>query len=247
VTLEELRTCLVEDLDLVLDSPGRPATFDVNRVSRDPEHWTALATYGHPALEPALTKLAATSGTDRSALVLRELGHLAAAYRADRTPPAPVRQLSDLFDLSDAVSAGEAEQLAAVDLKLAAELIRRQDQELAGARRERWERQIRRRFRQLVVQTLNAESVARIRRDGEVPDPQLVWMDLIQDTKYGWANADPFRLWLDLELASLLPRGGPAVDNRSDRELAKVRVDAAKELVALIQEWMAVAKPESET
>jgi hypothetical protein len=85
-----------------------------------------------------------------------------------------------------------------------------------------------------------------MRRDGEVPDPQLVWMDLIQDTKYGWANADPFRQWLDLELASLLPRGGPGADERSDRELLRARVDAGKELVALIKEWMAVAKPESE-
>jgi hypothetical protein len=70
-------------------------------------------------------------------------------------------------------------------------------------------------------------------------------MDLIQDTKCGWTNADPFRQWLDLELASLLHRGGPSADERPDRELAKVRVDTGKELVAPVQEWRAVAKPES--
>jgi len=243
VTLEELRACLVEDLDLALDSPGRPATFDAKRVSRDPEHWTALATYGHPTLEPALTRLAATGGTDRSPLVLRELGHLAVAYRADRTPPERVRQVSDLFDLGYAVSASEAEQLATADLESAADLAHREEQELAGARRERWERQIRRRFRQLVVKTINAESVVRMRRDGEIPDPQLVWMDLLQDTKHGWINADPFRQWLELELEDILPRGGPSADNRSERELLRARVDAGKELVALIKEWMAIANP----
>jgi len=112
--------------------------------------------------------------------------------------------VSDLFDLGDAVSAGEAQKLADVDLKLATELIRRQDQELAGARRERWERQIRRRFRQLVFQTLNAESVARMRRDGEVPDPSSSGWTLSK-TPSTLGQRDPFRLWLDLELASLLP------------------------------------------
>jgi hypothetical protein len=185
-----------------------------------------------------------TGGADRSPLVLRDLGRLAVAYRADRTPPARVRHVSDLFDLSDAVSAGEADKLASADLESATEHDRTQEQELAGARRERWERQIRRRFRQLVLRTINAESIARLRRDGETPDPQLIWMDLIQDAKNGWVNADPFRLWLELDLTEILPRGRPGADERSDRELATVRVDAGKELVALIQEWMAVAIPE---
>jgi hypothetical protein len=244
VTLEELRACLVEDLDLALDSPGRPATFDVRRVSRDPEHWTALATYGHPALKPALTKIAVSGGTDRSPLILHELGRLAVAYRADRTPPARVRHVSDLFDLGDSVSAGEAAKLASAELESASELDRKLELELAGARRERWEREIRRRFRRLVLRSINAESIVRVRRDGEAPDPQLVWMDLIQDTKNGWINADPFRLWLDLDLSDILPRGAPGADDRSDRELVKVRVDMGKELVDLIQEWMGVAMPE---
>jgi hypothetical protein len=243
VTLEELRVCLVEDLDLTLDSPGHPATFDTERVSRDPERWMALATYGHPALERALLKLAVPGDTHRTPLLLHELGRLAVAYRADRTPPERVRGVSELFDLGDSVSAGEAAKLAAGVLGKAAELDREQEMELATARLERWERYVRRRFRRLVVRTINAESVARIRRDGEAPDPQLVWMELIQDTKNGWVNADPFRLWLELDLSDLLPRGGPGVDDRSERDLAKVRVDMGKELVALIQEWMEVAMP----
>ena len=246
VTLENLRRCLVEDLDLTLDSPGRPATFDTSRVSRDPEHWTALATYGHPALQPALAKLAGSGGSDRSPLILRELGNFAVAYRADRTPPARVTQVSELFDLGNAVSAGEADKSAATDLKIATELVLEQEQELAGARRERWEHLVRRRLKQLVVRAINAESVIRLRRDGESPDPQLVWMDLTQDAKDGWINADVFRQWLDLELADLLPHGGPGMEDRSDRELAKVRVDTGRELVRLIEEWMAIAKPQQD-
>jgi hypothetical protein len=83
-----------------------------------------------------------------------------------------------------------------------------------------------------------------MRRDGEIPDPQLVWMDLLQDTKHGWINADPFRQWLELELEDILPRGGPGPDDRSERELLRARVDVGKELVALIKEWMAIANPE---
>ena len=64
----------------------------------------------------------------------------------------------------------------------------------------------------------NAETVIQRRRDGELPDPQLIWMDLSQ---YGWqggVNADLVRLWLDVDLADLLPRAGPGADNRSDRD-----------------------------
>ena len=245
VTLEELRSCLVEDLDIALDSPGRPATFDPKRVSRDPERWTALATYGHPALEPALTKRAG-GGTDRSPLVVRELGHLAVAFRSDRTPPERVRRVSELFDLGDPVSAGEADKLAASELERAAEEIRRNEQELIGVRRERWERQIRQRFRQLVARAINAEAVIRMRRDGEPPDPQLVWMDLTQDTQHGWENADLFRQHLGLEVADLLPRRGPGADDRGDRELGRVRVDAGKQLIDLVHEWVRVVMPEAE-
>jgi superfamily II DNA or RNA helicase len=243
VTLEELRACLVEDLDITLDSSGRPATFDAKRVSRDPEHWTALATYGHPALGPALSQLVAASGADRSALVISDRGRLSVAYRSDRTPPQRVRNVRELFDLGDAVSSGEAATVAVADLELAADHERAQEQELARARRERWEVQIRRRFRQLVLQTVRAESLLRLRRDGELPDPQLVWMELNQDSKSGWINADPFRLWLEIDLGEILPRGGPGADDRTDRELGNIRTEAGKELLALIQEWMAIAMP----
>ena len=146
ITLEELRSCLLEDLDMSLDTPGRPATFDPRRVSRDPEHWTALATYGHPDLQPALARLA-EAGTTSKALVLRETDHLAVAFRSDRTPPSQLRTVSELFDMGDPVAVGDAEIMAAAKLETAAHSLLRQEQRLLLARRERWERHIRRRFR----------------------------------------------------------------------------------------------------
>jgi len=244
ITLEELKRCLIEDLDLTLDSPGKPATFDTSRVSRDPEHWTALATFGHPAIEPALAELAERVADDHSPLVVGELGSLAIAYRADRTPPERVTQVSELFDLGGPVSKSEAEKCAADGLKATSDLLLRHEQELAGVQRERWLRQIRLRLKRLVAQAIYAEAAIRRRRDGEAPDLHLVWMDLTSNAKDGWENADVFRQWLDLEATELIPHGPPGADDRTDRDLAKIRTETGKALVELIREWMAIAKPE---
>lgn len=67
-------------------------------------------------------------------------------------------------------------------------------------------------------------------------------MDLCQDPN-GWNNGDVFRQWLDVDLADLLPRGGPGADQRTDRELARVRVETASDLIDLIREWMDVEQP----
>jgi hypothetical protein len=218
-------------------------TFDPKRVSRDPEHWTALATYGHPDLQPALARLA-QAGTTSKALVLREADHLAVAFRTDRTPPNQVRTVSELFDMGDPVAVGDAEIMAAAKLDTAAHSLLQQEQRLLLARRERWERHIRRRFRRLVASALNAEAVIRLRRDGEPADPQLLWLHLNQDANTGWNNADLFRQHLGLELGEVLPRANPA-DQRSERELARVRPQTGKELLALVKEWMAVTMPET--
>jgi hypothetical protein len=243
VTLDDLRSCLFEELDITLDSPGRPATFDPRRVSRDPEKWTSLATYGHPSLEAALKKVGSSGGSDRSPLVLGEKGPVAVAFRADRTPPARVERVDELSDFGEAVSSGEAQILATAALDVAVDEIERNERSLDATRRDRWDRRIRQKFRVLVIRAINAESLRRRNRDGEAPDPQLVWMDLSQDSESGWNNADLFRQYLDLDVGDLLPNGGPGADDRSDRELARVRAETGRELVALIHEWMAIAMP----
>ena len=243
ITLQELRSCLLEDLDLSLDTTGRPMTFDSKRVSRDPEHWTALATFGHPELRPALAKLA-QAGVSNKALVITQAGPLAVAFRADRAPPEQVRTVTELFDIGEPVAVGDAESAAAAEIETANQDQFRQEQRLIFARRERWDRQIRRRFRQLVARAINAEAVIRLRRDGEPADPQLLWFGLNQDANTGWNNADFFRQYLDLELAEILPRPTPNVDQRSERELVRVRAETGNQLLALVKEWMAVTMPE---
>ncbi|MGI8684852.1 MAG: hypothetical protein ACR2MO_07165 [Acidimicrobiales bacterium] len=105
------------------------------------------------------------------------------------------------------------------------------------ARRQRWEEDVRRRFRQLVAQVVRAECLLRLRREGEAPDPRLVWMDLGQDTRSGWHHADLFRQHLGLDLIDLVRAGPPGADERSDGELAHVRSDTGGKLVDLIVEW----------
>lgn len=106
----------------------------------------ALGEAGHPLLEPALARAASRGAVDRSPLVLRELDGLAVAYRSDRTPPARVQRVSELFDLGDPVAAGDADQMASADLQRATAEVQGQERALTQARRERFEDQVRTRF-----------------------------------------------------------------------------------------------------
>jgi hypothetical protein len=156
-----------------------------------------------------------------------------------------VERVDELADFGEAVSSGEAQILATAALNAAVDEIERNERSLDATRRDRWDRRIRQKFRALVIRAINAESMRRRNRDGEVPDPQLVWMDLSQDSDSGWNNADLFRQYLQLDVRDLLPRGGPGADDRSDRDLARVRSDTGRELIALINEWKAVTMPDS--
>jgi Helicase conserved C-terminal domain/SNF2-related domain len=235
VTLEDLRRCLTEELDVTLDTVGRPATFAPGRASRDPEHWTALATYGHPSLTPALQHRAIDESDP--AFVLAEIEDCAVAYRADRTPPQRVTRVTDLHELGAPVALGEAEQLAQHEVDDCARRARARAADLAGQRRQAIETDIRRRFRLLVVNAVRADQLLAQHRDGEAPDPHLVWLALGNDTHSGWSYAEMFRTYLGIELGILLPKGAPGSDERSNRELASVRAHTARELLALVEEW----------
>jgi hypothetical protein len=242
VTFGELQSCLAEELDISLDRPGRPAASSSERASRDPERWAALATYGHPQLEPALRRLAvASTAAPEEALVLRELTGRWIAYRADRTPPERVRTLAGLNDLGPAVAVTEADVVARSALEAEVTAIRARVEGLLQARQARWDADIRRRFASLVGQAVRAESLLRLRGDGEAPDARLVWLDLGHDQRSGWHNAELFRQHLEVDLADVLPNGPPGGDDRGDRELSLVRMDTGKALVKLIEEWRTVA------
>jgi superfamily II DNA or RNA helicase len=239
-TLTALADCL-DRLDVELDRPGRPVTFDADRASRDPERWTALGTYGHPELQHALERIA--GGNADGPLAVVEVGRRAVAYRADRTPPERVRHLSDLGDLGPALALGDAERLAQADARDAAEEDRRQLEQLAGAQHSQWVQQVRLRFKGIVRQAINAEQVMRRNAGDEIPDANLVWLELTNDTRTAWARADDFRQHLDMTIAELLPLP-PGVDDRADGQLAAVRAQTAKELRALIEEWKRVVYPD---
>jgi hypothetical protein len=88
VDLEDLRALVAERFVITVDRPGRPATWDPSRASRDPESWASLATYGHPVLDDELGCLAGRSAPIGAALVLDDVGVTTrAAVRADRSPP----------------------------------------------------------------------------------------------------------------------------------------------------------------
>lgn len=242
VTLERLNRALIEELDVTLDTPGRPTSSDPERVSRDPEEWTALATYGHPRLEAALRRRTSDDPADR-ALVITELGNKAVVYRSDRTPPERVNTLDEIVDLSAPVAAGDAEAAARSDLERAVTQARERARAISAGNREKWERDIRDRFRRIVARAVRAEQLLRLHRDGEAPEANLVWLDLINDHLLGWASAESFRQYLEIPPEDLLPRGGPGADDRTDRVLARVRRETNDELVDLIVEWRDVALP----
>ena len=250
VTLEQLREVLTEDLDVTLATEGRPVTFDPERASRDPQRWSALGTYGHPMLEPALLAAAsrAPGGADHDAtLVIEEECGLAVAFRSDRTPPARVRSVTDLLDLGAPLAAGEA---AAGARRYVEEAAARRQSEVRAVRstnRERWLETIRQRFGDLVRHAVRAEQLLRLRADGEAPEPYLVWLSITGDEQNGqeqngWAEAEAFRDYLGMSIDELLPKGGPGSDARPERELRNLRRSTAEQLVALMEEYVAMQK-----
>ena len=65
VTLSDLRDIGRDQFGLEVGQSGRPATYDRERVSRDPTTWTSLATYGHPELEGELRRSSTANRIDR--------------------------------------------------------------------------------------------------------------------------------------------------------------------------------------
>jgi len=244
VTLEELQ-CLVQgELGLSVSSPGRPATFDPARASRDPETWTALSTYGHPRLEDELERLAEGWESDRSAAVIAEdPGGSASVVRADRTPPEPLLEVVALRSMGPAEARGDAEQLA---VRLAREAFAsrgRNSEELSRRRRARWVEGVRERFKELVQETVVVELALRTTQT-EGPDPTVVWLDLGRDTVTGWQYAETFRRALGMELSELVPRDLAAkVPTRATRELRGRREENGRAVLELMERWKGRGEP----
>lgn len=232
VSLRDLREYARDALGLELAQAERPVTWERERASRDPTTWAALATYGHPLLEEAL-KLAereispATSGL----VVVDDPTGVAAAVRADRTPPRPVATVAELDELGEGAAVGEAEALAREAIQQ--EVARRQAQRRAveAMREARRELVLRRRFVELVHEMIRSEC-ARARLDGRERLPAIsAWHDLRDDLSSGWQYAETFRLNLGLELRELLPEVGDG------GRPTLTRADGYERLRELMHEW----------
>lgn len=239
VRLAEVRDALAE-LDITLDAPGRPTTFDSTRASRDAENWAALGTFGHPKLSTSLREIASSSPPPAISIAAADFRSPVAIYRSDRTPPEPLQSMQDLSGLGQAIATGDAESAASLAAETArAERLRRQ-QLVLTARKARWNSSIRSRFIELVNRTIEAEIKA-TRTDGEGSvEPRTVWLNLTQAEGTAWQYAETFRLRLGLGLADLAPdilAYGEPIGTPDD--LRRLRRTNAQALLELMDEFRA--------
>jgi hypothetical protein len=240
VDLDDLRTLAGERFGIVVDRPGRPATWDPNRASRDPESWASLATYGHPVLDDQLERLACRPVLPGAALVIASAGGTTqAAVRADRSPPVPIGRVAEIDELGAAAASGDAESLAGQLAR--AEQRRRQvrseavDELLEGG----YENDIRRRFTDLAHRMISAECAAAAVRD-ERKEPGMAWLELRRDTYSGWAYATAFAQQLGLDVTKV---AAPSLIDTNDQQaldddqLRTLRRTTGRELQALIRDW----------
>jgi hypothetical protein len=245
VDLEGLRRSLVEDLGAALDEPGQPASFDPARVSRDEDRWCALATYGHPLLEPTLERYMFGSPAPGiiDSVAFAEDGGVWAAWRADRSPPVPIQTIGDLADMGEPDASGAATELALESCRRIASARAGRLAQGAGRSRERWLASIRAEFMQLVHEVVNAESALHARTGDGLVEPRMVWLDLTGDRGTAWRNARAFAQHLSLDESALVPARPPESDPRPDVELAAARLKTARRLNELIKEWKSGVAP----
>jgi hypothetical protein len=239
VTLEDLRTVLIDRFAAYLDEPGRPVTFDPSRVSRDPEGWTALGTYGHPCLEPALARRAGSHLPDTSSLVLAfSANGLVVAARADRSPPETVMSLADINELGPPASRGEAESIANSLLRQVVATRQDYEDEILSLRELRQAEALQESFVALVRATLAAGCAAS--RFGGQPgaDPIIIWSELSQDSTSAWGYARAFQQALRIPLARLYPAElATAREQIPPEEWSEIRHQSARQLLKLMEEY----------
>ncbi len=245
VTLENLREVLVDRFAAVLDEASRPVTFDAARVSRDPDSWTALGTYGHPRLETVLIRRGGPHLPDTSGLVLAaDPDGPVVAVRADRSPPERVLSLAEIDELGGPASRGEAEALAN---QLIQQVLSRQQEyehEIMSTRESRRAESLQQSFIALVHDTL-AAGCAASRFDGQPgADPVIIWSDLIQEATSAWGYARAFQQILGVPLARLYPAElATAREPISPQAWNETRHRSAQQLQALIEEYRLASAP----
>lgn len=235
VSLAELRGA-IERFGESLDGAGRPATFDPARVSRDPEGWVALATYGHPELDAVLRRHGAGRTLDSSAIIgAGTPPGPAALVRADRSPPEPLIRVAEVDSLGPAVSSGEAELLAEQLVREAVEDRRARRRAVEAVRHTSWEARVRSRFAELVTELLTAGSA--VGELAERPGPGAVWIAL-RDSTDGLQYLEAFRSTLGIEVGTLIGPVRPDEHTSVSAEAwTTIRRDAGARLMEMMKEY----------
>jgi hypothetical protein len=233
IDLEGLTNALTLDLGLSITHPGVPSTASPSRVSHDPQDRAALVTYGHPGLAPALLKVAANEPLEPLVRVERE--GVVAWARADRNPPTLIERASELADLGEARSAGDAAGLAgkAIEgaLRKREALVRRA---LLAARGQRLDR-----IRHDLVAAISTGVAARIRMDSTANGamgPRTA-LNLLGAESSIWLSVDAVASWLAISLEEVL--GQVRQDQVADTGTLALRAaitGAGKQLSELFKE-----------
>ncbi len=235
VTLGDLRAVALDRLGLTLDEIGRPVTWDAARASRDPESWTALATYGHPRLDPLLARVARGGSVERSALVLSgtETGP-AVAVRADRTPPTVVEGLAELNNLGSPTARDDAEMLANGILLTEMGRRRAYDSTLRTLHTEHLTGSVREEFIRLVHDTIEFGTAT----TDPPRDPSNVWFELVGDPTSTWTYAPTFTQKLGVSVGTLISRTPPPVDRRIAADAwAQRRHESGQQLKQMMNDY----------
>ena len=241
VTRDDLQDVLVDRFAAVLDDVNRPVTWTPSRASRDPQTWTALATYGHPRVSAVLEKRSADHLPDDSALVLSPTDEdPVVAVRADRTPPALISHLSDVDQLGPPAARGEAEKLAASTASAAREKRRQYEEQLAALQQKQSSENLRQRFTSLVRETV-AAGCAASRYDGATAaDPITIWYDLGSDSSSPWAYARAAQENLGVPLGQLVSADlGADLAAISPQRWIQIKYKNGEKLMALMRELTA--------
>ncbi|REE63399.1 phospholipase D-like protein [Streptomyces sp. 3212.3] len=243
VTLEDLREVLVERYAAALDGSDRPVTFDPARASRDAETWTALATYGHPALAQILSARAASFASDDSALVITGDGAWpTVAVRADRTPPVPVQTLREVDTLGTATAHGQAYEEANNRRTEAADEQRHYEDALYSTRRQQVLERLRMKFVNLVHDALALGCAAARYEGGANVDPITIWLKLKEERTSQWAYVEAMRGKLGVQMGALIPaRLSSQREPISPDEWDELRRELAVELGMLMKSFKAAS------
>jgi superfamily II DNA or RNA helicase len=206
VTLADLRAIVADRFAASLESPGRAATWEPLRASRDPQTWTALCTYGHPRLTSLLDRRAGQQLPDGSALVLAGVNGdgPVVAVRADRTPPVVIGYVAEIDGLGEPTARGEAETLADRTARSAAAARTAQ---LAASRDDSHPQPLAARFLALAREAIAHDAAHHGDAD---PDAASAWHRLTHDATSPWAYADGLRQRLGVSPADLFTGAAPA-------------------------------------